>query len=69
MFRVAAVDHENGDLKRKMESLESSNRSLISQLHSLQSLVGRIPKAAVAASSAEARTVLMVSRLRLALLL
>ena len=36
---------ENLDLKRKLDSLESSNRSLLSQLRSLQTLVaGKMPK-------------------------
>ncbi len=35
---------ENGDLKRKVNDLESSNRSLIDQLKSLHSLIGKIPK-------------------------
>lgn len=37
--RVEAYNHENNDLKKKVENLENSNRSLLGQLQKLQSLV------------------------------
>nr|CAB3233749.1 CREB/ATF-a cyclic AMP-responsive element-binding protein [Phallusia mammillata] len=43
--RMDDFNKENLDLKRKLDSLESSNRSLLSQLRSLQTLVaGKMPK-------------------------
>ena len=45
LFRMDDFNKENLDLKRKLDSLESSNRSLLSQLRSLQTLVaGKMPK-------------------------
>ncbi|CAK8684040.1 unnamed protein product [Clavelina lepadiformis] len=43
--RMDIYNKENLDLKRKLDSLESSNRSLLTQLRSLQTLVaGKMPK-------------------------
>ncbi|XP_025099389.1 cyclic AMP-responsive element-binding protein 3-like protein 1 isoform X1 [Pomacea canaliculata] len=57
--RVEAYNHENSDLKKKVESLENNNRSLLGQLQKLQALVGRMPKPS-AASATQTGTVLMV---------
>ena len=44
-YRMDIYNKENLDLKRKLDSLESSNRSLLTQLRSLQTLVaGKMPK-------------------------
>lgn len=51
--RVEAYSHENSELKRRVETLESNNRSLINQLRQLQHLVGK-------AGSSSASTCLMV---------
>jgi len=40
--RVEAFSQENNDLHRKMNHLETNNRSLMSQLHRLQSLVNKL---------------------------
>ncbi|XP_005113546.2 cyclic AMP-responsive element-binding protein 3-like protein 1, partial [Aplysia californica] len=56
--RVEAYNHENNDLKKKVESLENNNRSLLGQLQKLQSLVSKMPKAA---SATQTSTALMVS--------
>ena len=43
---------ENIDLKRKVDSLENNNRSLLTQLKSLQTLLaGKIPKTTKAATT------------------
>ncbi|XP_005088980.2 cyclic AMP-responsive element-binding protein 3-like protein 1 [Aplysia californica] len=55
--RVEAYNHENNDLKKKVESLENNNRSLLGQLQKLQSLVSKMPKAA---SATQTSTALMV---------
>lgn len=47
--RVEAYNHENSDLKKKLESLENNNRSLLGQLHKLQALVAKVPKSVAAA--------------------
>ncbi|XP_064627224.1 cyclic AMP-responsive element-binding protein 3-like protein 2 [Lineus longissimus] len=49
---------ENQDLKKKLENLENSNRSLMSQLHKLQALVGKVRPSN--ASSTQTGTCLMV---------
>ena len=59
-LRVEAFNHENSDLKKKVESLESNNRSLLGQLQKLQALVSKVPRTA-AASATQTGTVLMVS--------
>ena len=41
-FRVESFSHENSELKKKVDSLENNNRSLLGQLQKLQSLVGKI---------------------------
>lgn len=55
--RVEAYNHENNDLKKKVENLENNNRSLLGQLQKLQSLVSKIPKGA---SATQTSTALMV---------
>ncbi|XP_052241716.1 cyclic AMP-responsive element-binding protein 3-like protein 1 isoform X1 [Dreissena polymorpha] len=42
--RVESFSHENSELKKKVDTLENNNRSLMSQLQKLQSLVGKIPR-------------------------
>ncbi|KAL4232456.1 cAMP response element binding [Mactra antiquata] len=42
--RVESFSQENSELKKKVDTLENSNRSLLSQLQKLQSLVGKIPR-------------------------
>lgn len=42
--RVESFSQENSELKKKVDSLENNNRSLLSQLQKLQSLVGKIPR-------------------------
>ncbi|KAK3602981.1 hypothetical protein CHS0354_016796 [Potamilus streckersoni] len=44
--RVESFSQENSELKRKVDTLENNNRSLLSQLKKLQALVGNIPRAA-----------------------
>ena len=76
MNRMEAVNHENCDLKRQVETLESNHRSLLAQLHKLQALVAKVPRssshtsattgnnsnaAAAAVSATQTGTVLMVS--------
>jgi hypothetical protein len=56
---VEAYNHENCDLKKKVESLEKNNHSLLSQLKALQAMVGKLPRSA-AASATQTGTVLMV---------
>ena len=60
LLRVEAFNHENSDLKKKVDSLENNNRSLLGQLQKLQALVSKVPRAA-AASATQTGTVLMVS--------
>ena len=56
--RVEAYNQENVDLKRKMETLETNNRSLLSQLQKLQSLVGKVTPSV---NTTPTNTCLMVS--------
>ncbi|CAH1799541.1 unnamed protein product [Owenia fusiformis] len=53
--RVEQFTSENTDLRKKVDNLENNNRSLISQLHKLQALVGK-----ASASTTQAGTCLMV---------
>lgn len=55
--RVEAFSQENNDLKKKVNSLEHNNQSLLGQLHKLQSLVGKVARPA---TSQTGGTVLMV---------
>ncbi|XP_074640172.1 cyclic AMP-responsive element-binding protein 3-like protein 2 [Tubulanus polymorphus] len=57
--KVEAFTHENGELKRKVDSLEGNNRSLLSQLQKLQSLVGKVSRPS-AVTSTQTGTCLMV---------
>ena len=41
---MESFSHENNELKKKVDTLESNNRSLLGQLQKLQSLVGKIPR-------------------------
>ncbi|XP_063403533.1 cyclic AMP-responsive element-binding protein 3-like protein 2 isoform X3 [Mytilus trossulus] len=54
--RVESFSQENNDLKKKMEMLETNNRSLIGQLHKLQNIVGKVTRT----TSNGTGTVLMV---------
>lgn len=40
--RVESFGHENNELKKKVDSLETNNRSLLSQLQKLQNIVGKL---------------------------
>ncbi|KAL3881804.1 hypothetical protein ACJMK2_028196 [Sinanodonta woodiana] len=44
--RVESFSQENSELKRKVDTLENNNRSLLNQLKKLQALVGNLPRAA-----------------------
>ena len=52
--------HENSALRKKVESLETSNQSLLSQLHKLQSIVNKVSKP-IKASATQTGTCMMVS--------
>jgi len=55
--RVENLLNENCEYKKKIESLEGSNSSLLSQLHKLQQLVSQSGSAsAVSASSSTSRS-------------
>lgn len=56
--RVESFSQENNDLKKKLEMLETNNRSLIGQLHKLQNLVGKVTRT----TSSGTGTVLMVRK-------
>lgn len=56
--QVEAFTQENVDLKKKVDSLENNNRSLIGQLQKLQAQCGKIPRSS-SASSTQTGTVLM----------
>ncbi|CAI9736451.1 AMP-responsive element-binding 3 1 isoform X1 [Octopus vulgaris] len=56
--QVEAFTQENVDLKKKVDSLETNNRSLIGQLQKLQAQCGKIPRSS-SASSTQTGTVLM----------
>jgi len=57
--KVEAFTHENVELKRKVDSLEGNNRSLLSQLQKLQSLVGKVTRPS-SVTSTQTGTCLMV---------
>lgn len=65
--RVEAFTQENVDLKKKVDSLETNNRSLLGQLEKLQSLCGKMPRPS--SSSTQTGTVLMVVVLSFAVFL
>jgi len=65
--RVEAYNQENGDLKKKIEQLENNNRSLLSQLQKMQSLISKVTKQSSAVSPAS--TCLMVLVLCFAVLM
>lgn len=56
--RVEAFSQENSDLKKKVDSLENNNRSLLGQLQKLQALVGKVSRHGGATT--QTGTVLMV---------
>lgn len=56
--RVEAFSQENNDLKKKVDSLENNNRSLLGQLQKLQALVGKVSRHGGATT--QTGTVLMV---------
>ncbi|XP_014786340.2 cyclic AMP-responsive element-binding protein 3-like protein 2 [Octopus bimaculoides] len=66
--QVEAFTQENVDLKKKVDSLETNNRSLIGQLQKLQAQCGKIPRSS-SASSTQTGTVLMVVVLSFAVFL
>ncbi|XP_070189076.1 cyclic AMP-responsive element-binding protein 3-like protein 1 isoform X2 [Littorina saxatilis] len=55
--RVEAFNHENSDLKKKVDSLENNNRTLMGQLAKLQAAIAKVPRSA---SATQTGTVLMV---------
>ena len=57
--RMEAFSQENNDLKKKVDHLENNNRSLLSQLHKLQSLVSKVPRPSSPAAT-QTGTCLMV---------
>lgn len=54
--RVESFSQENNDLKKKLEMLETNNRSLLGQLQKLQSIVGKVTRTTTSGTG----TVLMV---------
>ena len=54
--RVESFSQENNDLKKKLEMLETNNRSLLGQLQKLQNIVGKVTRT----TSSGTGTVLMV---------
>lgn len=66
--RVEAFTQENVDLKKRVDSLETNNRSLLGQLEKLQALCGKMPRPC-SASSTQTGTVLMVVVLSFAVFL
>ena len=74
LYRVDDIVKENDSLKRRCDTYESSNKSLISQLNKLQQLVKRISPRQVTAQTSTCLlvrssplTVLFMSRTRLSL--
>lgn len=57
-YSVEAFSQENNDLKKKVDSLENNNRSLLGQLQKLQALVGKVSRHGGATT--QTGTVLMV---------
>ncbi|XP_060758749.1 cyclic AMP-responsive element-binding protein 3-like protein 2 isoform X2 [Neoarius graeffei] len=50
--KVETCSNENSELRRKVENLESTNKSLLQQLHSLQAMVaGKVPRSCKMAST------------------
>ncbi|NP_001161521.1 CREB-like transcription factor [Saccoglossus kowalevskii] len=66
--RVEGYTSENTDLRKKLESLENTNKALMSQLHRLQALVSKVSKP-IKATSTQTGTCLMVLVLFFALFL
>lgn len=56
--RVEAFSQENNDLKKKVDSLENNNQSLLGQLQKLQALVGKVSRHG--GTTTQTGTVLMV---------
>ncbi|KAF4523209.1 hypothetical protein B566_EDAN011746 [Ephemera danica] len=54
--RVENLVSENCEYKKKIESLEGSNSSLLSQLHKLQQMLGQAPSPAPTVTSGRSRT-------------
>ncbi|XP_071492536.1 cyclic AMP-responsive element-binding protein 3-like protein 1 [Diadema antillarum] len=57
--RMDSYTHENTELRKKVESLETTNQSLLTQLTKLQSIVNKVTKP-IKASSTQTGTCLMV---------
>ena len=59
VFRMESFTQENTDLKRKLQSMESTNKTLAAQLQKLQSIVNKVTKP-LKANSTQSGTCLMV---------
>lgn len=60
---MESFNQENGDLRRKLDSLENSNQSLLGQLRSLQMLVAEKMTKPSRAATTQTSSCLMVSYL------
>jgi cyclic AMP-responsive element-binding protein 3 len=67
--RVEVYNLENSDLKKKVEQLETNNRSLLTQLQKLQQLASKLTRGASTATSTQTGTCLMVLMLCFAIFL
>jgi len=54
--RVETLAHENSDYRRKVDSLEFNNQSLLAQLQQLQAMVGDIPSKVLRSMSTQTAT-------------
>lgn len=57
--KMDSYTHENGELRKKVDNLEDTNQSLISQLHKLQNIVNKVSKP-IKASATQTGTCMMV---------
>ncbi|XP_012685722.1 cyclic AMP-responsive element-binding protein 3-like protein 2 [Clupea harengus] len=59
--KVETCSNENSELRRKVENLECTNKSLLQQLHSLQvAVAGKVPRSCRVAAGTQTSTCLMV---------
>ncbi|XP_076153088.1 cyclic AMP-responsive element-binding protein 3-like protein 2 [Alosa pseudoharengus] len=59
--KVETCSNENSELRRKVENLECTNKSLLQQLHSLQAVVaGKVPRSCRVTAGTQTSTCLMV---------
>jgi len=58
--KVESFNTENVDLRRKVDQLENNNRSLVSQLHKLQNLAGKLTSATTPSQTGTCLMVLVV---------